>query len=265
MKYLLTLAFVGTGYSGWQSQKNSLSVQSVLTDACRQVFGGDVLVTGCSRTDAGVHAKGFCCALSLPEGKLFPDTLPAEKIPFALNRHLPDDIGVISARTVPDYFHPRYSAVGKTYEYVFLASELRNPFYTDRAYWIKRKIDPDSLVRMKTASSFFEGTHDFSAYMSSGSSVADTVRTVMSADVISRGDTVVFTVTADGFLYNMVRIMAGTLLEVAKGRINPDDIPSITGSRDRSLAGPTAPACGLYLVKAHYKPDWSLNEKNYRN
>ncbi len=243
MRRMLTLRYDGTAYHGWQVQDNALSVQSVLQDAVCAVLGERVGITGCSRTDAGVHANMFCCHLDIQKD------ISDERLICALNAHLPDDIAVFGCKEVTDDFHARYSCTGKNYIYKIYDNPYRNPFYNRYALHVKRPIDVDLLNR---AAAGFVGKHDFSGFCSTGSSVKDTVRNVSAATVKREDDMVIFSVTADGFLYNMVRIMVGTLLYVNEGKISADEIPQIIESMDRSRAGKTAAAHGLYLNKVNY-------------
>lgn len=242
-RVMLTIRYDGTAYHGWQVQTNALSVQSVLQNAAESVLGVRPDITGCSRTDSGVHANMFCCHLDLEK------SISDDSFIRALNAHLPDDIAVYGCERVSDCFHARYSCTGKNYIYKFYDSPYRNPFYNGYALHIKRGIDADL---MNSAARHFIGTHDYKGFCSSGSSVKDTVRTVTKSQVERIGDTVVFSVTADGFLYNMVRIMAGTLIYVNEGKISADEIPEIIASKERSRAGKTAAAHGLYLNEVYY-------------
>jgi tRNA pseudouridine38-40 synthase len=240
---LLTLRYDGSAYHGWQVQENAVTVQQTLQDAIEAVFGDRLPVTGCSRTDAGVHAKMFCVNFRTDSA------LACDRIPYALNAHLPDDIGVYACRQVPDDFHARYSCVSKQYVYVIRNSPFRDPFAVGRAATVRWPLDEDMLHREAQA---FCGTHDFAAFAAAGGSVEDTVRTVHEARVRRDGETVCFEVRADGFLYNMVRIMVGTLLDVASGKLPQGSIPEILRSLDRSRAGVTAPPQGLYLQSVQY-------------
>lgn len=251
MKLKLTLSFDGAAYCGWQAQLNALSVQTVLTAAAKKLYGKDCLITGCSRTDSGVHAKNYVCTLEFADEDDITAVIPADAVPFALNSKLPDDIAVLAAETVAKDFHPRYSVRSKTYEYIFYDSRVRSPFYSGRAHTVK-PLSAESIAKMNDAATLMRGKRDFASFMASGSKITDTVRCVFEAKVERRGDTVVFSVTADGFLYNMVRIMAGTLLAVGTGRILPDDIPDIITACDRSRAGVTLPPDGLYLCRVDY-------------
>lgn len=249
MNFLLTLAYDGTNYCGFQVQPNGRSVAQTFQDALEQVLGSRPDIKGCSRTDAGVHALGFML-------NFHADThIPPEKLPLALNQHLPPDIRVLAARYVPEDFHARYAAHTKTYRYRIHNHPIDSPF--DAAYYtrIPRRLDEK---RMDEAARKFVGTHDFLALCAAGSSAAahgDTVRTITACSVQRSGDDVTIEVTADGYLYNMVRILAGTLCEVGAGRLQPEQIPEILASRDRSKAGPTLPAKGLFLKSVEYDMD----------
>ncbi len=244
-RLLLTLRYKGTAYHGWQVQRNSITVQETLQNAVERVTGVRSGVTGCSRTDAGVHADMFCCAMDTAS------LLRGGKMVRALNACLPPDIAVYDCREVPPEFHPRYQALGKRYVYRFWNAPARNPFYADTTVQVMRPLPVEALSR---AAADFCGTHDFAAFCAAGSTVEDTVRTVTDSRVTASGPLVRFEVAADGFLYNMVRIMAGTLLDMAAGRIPFDAIPAVLESRDRARAGTTAPAQGLFL-KAVYYPE----------
>ena len=228
MNFLLTLAYDGTNYCGFQVQPNGRSVAAVFQDALEAVLGARPDIKGCSRTDAGVHALGFRL-------NFHADTrIPPEKLPLALNQHLPPDIRVLAARVVPEDFHARYAAHTKTYLYRIHNHPIDSPF--DAAYYTRMPKHLDE-VRMQAAAQQFVGTHDFLALCAAGSSAE---------------------VTADGYLYNMVRILAGTLCEVGAGRMQPEQIPGILAGCDRSQAGPTLPAKGLFLKCVEY-PDMKEN------
>lgn len=259
MKLLLKISFVGTAYNGFQCQKNGVAVQNVLTDAAGKVFGEKCLVTGSSRTDAGVHALGFCVTVETPDNPDAVLRIPTEKVHRAFRTVLPEDISVVGAAVVSDDFHPRYSAKGKKYIYRIWDRPTDNPFEINRSARCFYRITDEKLETLKKAASYFVGRHDFASFMASGSKITDTVREVFISDVYREdGGAVVFAVAADGFLYNMVRIMAGTLLDTLQGKISPDDIPKIISSRDRRTAGPTAPPYGLYLKEVYYdeKINW---------
>ncbi|MBP5269810.1 MAG: tRNA pseudouridine(38-40) synthase TruA [Clostridia bacterium] len=251
MKTLLTISFDGSGFSGFQYQPGVPTVQGSLTTAARRLFGDGCLVTGCSRTDAGVHAIGFCATLELPGGER--PKIDIRKIPDAMNFHLPESVSVLSAREVPDSFHPRYSVVDKTYSYLISLSPKRMPLTVGRVYTPSAPIDGHALETMDAAARLLEGKRDFASYMASGSKITDTVRTIRSASVRAEHGVAVITLTADGFLYNMVRIISGTLLDIAHRGADPGVISRITEARDRKAAGPTLPPYGLYLVSVNYE------------
>jgi tRNA pseudouridine38-40 synthase len=253
MKILLHISFIGTNYCGYQVQPNGITIQQKLNEAAERLFGYPCDIVGCSRTDSGVHANEFCASVSKKKEKYIETNIPIERIPLALTSYLPEDISVNFAEWVDDEFHPRYNVKYKEYVYKIWNHPVRNPFLSDRAWHCPKKIDEPMLERMQVASKRYVGTHDFSSYMASDSKVIDTVRTVTSAQVYREGEhTIIFKVCADGFLYNMVRIMTGTLIDTAYGKIEPEEIDEITGSRDRRKAGTTAPPCGLYLNKVVY-------------
>ena len=253
MKLFLKLAFLGTNYHGYQVQENGDTVQARLNAAAEQLFGFPCDVVGCSRTDSGVHAAAFCVTVAKRGEPSLPFTIPTDKVPVALNSLLPEDISILEAREVEDSFHARYDVVSKEYEYKIWNGPCKNPFLADRAHYLPKSISDETLEKMNFAASAFVGTHDFSSFMAQGSKITDPRHTVHCADLRREGDMIIFRVAADGFLYNMVRIMVGTLIDVAQGRIAPDAVSAILSAKNRQLAGATAPACGLYLNKVFYK------------
>ncbi len=252
MKLLLKIKYLGTHFCGYQVQKDKRTVQCELNRAARELFSHECDITGCSRTDSGVHANMFCATVTKKGESLLATDIDITKIPRAMTAHLPPDISVYGAEWVADDFHPRYDVKYKEYIYRIYNGEVRDPFYEGRALHIPQKIDSDALEKMNIAASKFVGEHDFSAFMAQGSTVESTVRRVIYADVTRKGDIITFRVAADGFLYNMVRIMTGTLLSVASGKLSPDIIGDIISSGCRERAGMTAPAHGLYLNKVTY-------------
>ena len=252
MKIFLKISYLGSAYCGYQVQPNADTVQGRLNGAARELFGFECDVVGCSRTDSGVHANTFCATLSKRGEAGIECDIPEGAIPFALGRFLPNDIVVKAARYVGDEFHPRYDVKKKEYIYKIYASRLPDPFLHGRVWHYPREIDDWAVERMNEAARTFVGKHDFAAFMASGSSVASTEREVFEAEVTKEGDIVVFRVSADGFLYNMVRIITGTLIGVAEGKYSPDDMGEIIASCDRKRAGQTAPPEGLYLNKVYY-------------
>lgn len=247
MRYLLYIKYIGTNYCGWQVQNNALSVQTVVQDAIEKVFCHRPDLKGCSRTDSGVHANMYCCHFDSQK------EISPRAVILGMNVNLPRDVAVFDCRIVSEDFHARYSCVEKEYVYVIHHSSYRDPFWEGRAYRYFGKLDENELNR---GAQHFCGTHDFSAFCSAGAKKGDKVRTVKYASVTRQGDMVTFKVCADGFLYNMVRIMAGTLLKIAEGKIKADDIPEIIESKDRRRAGGTAPAVGLYLNDVRYDKDF---------
>ena len=239
----MRLMYDGSKYHGWQVQKTEITVAETVENALSKVCGHRVKVTGCGRTDAGVHALKYCANFKTD------CQIPADRLPFALNTRLPDDISVIRALEVEPEFNAILSCRKKEYTYKIYNSRIRDPFYNNRAYFYPMKINIDA---MRAAAAQFEGTHDFAAVRSVGTETKTTVRTVHYCLVEKDDPTINIRICADGFLYNMVRIIVGTLLEVGKGGIAPDAIPEILASLDRQNAGPTAPAKALFLWEVRY-------------
>lgn len=252
MKLLLKISYLGTAYCGYQVQTNGATVQQKMNQATEAVFGYPCDIVGCSRTDSGVHANEFCLTVAKKGEASLDFSIPLDKIPTALNCRLPADISVLDAQLVSDEFHARYDVKYKEYVYKIWNGKNKNPFLADRALFPQAPISEEGVAAMRQAASRFVGRYDFATYMATGSKIKDSVRTVFYSDVTVEGDVITFRIAADGFLYNMVRIMAGTLLEVARGSILPEDIVEITRSKDRRLAGATAPAHGLYLNRVSY-------------
>ncbi len=247
MKYFAKIKYLGTDFHGFQVQPALRTVQGELNAALDAAFGLPCKVTGCSRTDAGVHANEFCLTVECDGG-----TIPADKLPIAVSRFLPNDLSLFYAKECEESFHPRYDVKQKEYLYRIMNTRIYDPFYYGRVWFLPRYIDESALAKMNEAAAHFIGKKDFSTFMAEGSDVEDTVRNVKSLSVVRDGDFIDVKISADGFLYNMVRIIVGTLAEVAFGRISPDEIPDIIESRDRSRAGMTAPAEGLYLNRVLY-------------
>lgn len=240
---LLTLRFDGTPFHGWQKQNNADSVQETLENAFHSVSGKDENIIGCSRTDAGVHANMFCCNVRTE------CNISAEKIPDAINFYLPNSISVYSCREADFDFHARYNAKGKEYVYLIYNGKYRNPFYENKALYYPY---PLNIAKINENAKDFAGVHDFSAFCSADSSVQDKVREIYDCKAEQNGDIVKITVKGNGFLYNMVRIMVGTLLGIENGKIENGSIPKIIESRDRTRAGVTSKPEGLYLNKVIY-------------
>ncbi|CEQ27024.1 tRNA pseudouridine(38-40) synthase TruA [Paraclostridium sordellii] len=238
----LTIQYNGKNYCGWQKQNDSLGVQGTIEQAIKEITSEDVKITGSGRTDAGVHALGQVANFNTES------SIPIEKIPSALNSKLPKDISIINAEEMPLDFHSRYCAKGKTYRYMIYNNSYRTPIYNNISYFVKYDLD---LEKMQKEAKSLIGTYDFKGFMSSGSSVKDTVRTIYDIQIIKQEDLIVIEVQGNGFLYNMVRIIVGTLVDIGRGRIN-SDMSSIIESKSRSMSGHTAPAQGLFLKKVDY-------------
>lgn len=242
-RILLTLSYDGTAYHGWQVQPNGITVQEILQTGLENILGKKTSVTGCSRTDAGVHAKEFCCHIDCEEN------IPDSAFLRGLNAILPQDIAVKDCKEVPPDFHARYNAKGKTYAYRILNSNKKDPFLSRYVWQIERPLNVD---KMNEFCKEVVGTHDFYAFSSSGRTVTDTVRTVTECYAEKQGDIITITVSGDGFLYNMVRIIAGTAVEYSDGRITKSDVIEAFSSKNRDKLGVTAPPQGLMLEKVHY-------------
>ena len=239
----LSLCYEGTAYHGWQVQKNAVTVAGTLEAAAAKVLGHRVHITGCGRTDAGVHAKRYIANFHTDS------RIPAERISYALNTHLPQDIAVWDAWEIHDGFNAIGSCCRKEYMYLLYNTRIRDPFYVNRAWFYPKHLDEGVL---QAAADQFLGTHDFAAVRSVGTPVKTTVRTVHHFTVQRRGDLIECRVCANGFLYNMCRAMVGTIVYAAEGKFAPADIPAILDKGDRTAAGPTVPPGGLYLSQLWY-------------
>ncbi len=247
MKYFAKIKYLGRDFCGFQVQPDKRTVQGELCSALQNTLGVPCRVTGCSRTDSGVHANEFCITVDAPGA-----SVPPEKLPVACARFLPQDISLYYAKECNDNFHPRYDACGKEYLYRIYNSRVADPFEFGRSWFLLRILDTEAIEKMRAASKHLIGKHDFSAFMAAGSDTEDTVRNVKYITVEKRGEIIEIRIFADGFLYNMVRIIVGTLCEVGFGRFSENDIQHILNSRDRSLAGQTAAPEGLYLNHVAY-------------
>lgn len=243
MNILVTIMFDGTAYHGWQFQKNSPTVQSAVSKAIDTVFNTHYDIHGCSRTDSGVHANRFCFNFICDK-----PSFDVERLPRALNTLLPFDISALEAKIVEDDFHARYSCIGKEYEYLIWNDFYRNPFYRTKACFYPKTLD---VLAINDICQGFVGRHDFASFMSDGSKIVDTVRKIQYFNAVRDGGLIRFNVCADGFLYNMVRILIGTVCDIYHGRIceTPEKIIQY---KSRKKAGFTAPAHGLYLNKIIY-------------
>ena len=245
-RFVLVCEYDGTAYCGWQRQINGPSVQQVLEETLARLTGEAVTVTGSSRTDAGVHALGLCAHFDSAT------RIPPDKLAFALNTMLPPDIRIRESSPAPEGFHARYSACGKVYRYAFFNS--RHDCAIGRQYAAHEPLPLNERLMHEEAQALC-GTHDFAAFAASGSVATSTVRTIYRAQVTRSGETVALTVLGDGFLYNMVRIIAGTLMEVGTGKRAPGAIARAIATGDRLALGQTAPAKGLTLMRVLYGGD----------
>ena len=244
MRYMLRVAYDGTEYCGWQVQPGQRTVEGTLKSALDKLMGTDVPMIGASRTDAGVHAQGNVAVFDCET------TIPADKIKYALNNLLPEDIVVTESKEVADDFHPRHCDCKKTYQYRILNTPLPDPNRRRNTYFYRGELD---MERMRRAAGCILGTHDFACFMASGSQVKDTVRTVYSLELDRADDVITMTIQGNGFLYNMVRIIAGTLIQVGRGQMEPEQVAEIIKKGERKSAGPTAPAKGLTLKVIEYE------------
>lgn len=238
----ITIQYNGKNYCGWQRQTDSLGIQGNIENAIYEITKEKVKLIGSGRTDAGVHAFGQVANF------LIKSNIPASKLPLAINSKLPKDISIIDCVEVDDDFHSRYSAKGKTYRYLIYNSQYRSPIYKDISYQVKYDLN---IERMKKEAKFLLGEHDFCGFMSSGSSVLDTVRNISDINIKTEEDLIIIEITGNGFLYNMVRIIVGTLVDIGRGKID-ESLEDIIDSKDRKRAGHTAPAHGLFLKKVYY-------------
>ncbi|MEG1741498.1 MAG: tRNA pseudouridine(38-40) synthase TruA [Acetivibrio sp.] len=239
-RIMLVIAYDGTNYCGWQIQPHHKTIEGEINAALTKLLGVSVEVIGASRTDAGVHALGNLAVFDTCS------QIPGEKFKHALNQRLPGDIRIQESREVERTFHPRYCNSRKTYEYRILSREVEQPMERLYAHHTYYKLN---LEAMQEAALFFCGEHDFKSFCSIGTQVKNTVRTIYALEIKKKEDLITIQVTGSGFLYNMVRILAGTLIEVGRGRRQPEDMKRILEGKDRSLAGPTAPAKGLRLLE----------------
>ncbi len=243
-RYMLEVAYDGTNYCGWQVQPGKATIEGELNKALTTLLGQEIEVIGASRTDSGVHGLGNVAVFDAET------RIPGEKFKYALNQRLPEDIRVQTSKEVESNFHPRHCNSRKTYEYRILTREIELPTERLYAHFTYRKLD---IARMQKAAEYVVGEHDFKSFCSAGSQVKETVRTVYMLSVTKEEDLIKIRITGSGFLYNMVRIIAGTLMEIGMGAMEPEQMKDIIAGCDRSLAGPTAPAKGLRLVKIEYE------------
>lgn len=250
-RVMLTVAYDGTNYRGWQVQPNGETIEGILNRCLSELLGEDVAVIGASRTDSGVHAMGNVAVFDTKTH------IPAEKIVYALNRRLPEDIRIQKSEEVDTSFHPRHIASRKTYEYRIYCAPFPMPVKRLYSYFTYVPMD---VTRMQKAAAYLVGEHDFKSFCNTEAQVESTVRRIESLHVSAEGREIAIRVTGRGFLYNMVRIIAGTLMEAGRGHIEPEAVEQILKARDRQAAGPTAPACGLTLVQIEYLADEQIVE-----
>ncbi len=239
----LIIEYDGKSFNGWQKQPDRLNIQGEIEKAIGEITGEEIDLTASGRTDAGVHSLGQTANFKTNS------EIPIEKFAIAINSKLKKSIVIKSAEEVDERFHSRYSVKSKTYRYTINNSAMGTALYRDMEYHFPLEVD---IEKMKQAAKFFEGEHDFKAFKASGTSSKSSVRTIYKAEVIKNEDKIYIELTGNGFLYNMVRIISGTLLDVGIGKISPDEIPQIIESKDRKQAGKTLPAHGLCLIKVEY-------------
>lgn len=240
----LTIEYDGTNYAGWQIQPNGLAVQQVIEDALRQLLGETVRLRSSGRTDAGVHARGMVAAFRTATA------FPLRAYIDGTNRFLPPDIAILDASETSAAFRPIGDALAKHYRYTILTTAVRSPLHRFHAWHVR---DPLDLTAMKQAARHFVGRHDYAAFRASNCAAKTTVRRVDAVSVGREGNFIIIDVIGEGFLKNMVRVMAGTLVDIGRGRFAPDHVVSLLQNRDRKKAGVTAPACGLCLMRVDYQ------------
>ena len=237
------MAYKGTAYHGYQRQDNAVTVQEVVEKCVSRVLNTPTEIIGCSRTDTGVHANAYCFSVKTDR------EIPVRNFVRGVNGYLPSDITLLSCEEADEDFHARYSCKGKEYVYLIHNSECRNPFAEDLQYHYRRHMD---LELMRKAAGYFVGTHDFSSFCSQASEKTNTVRTVNSLSIDRNGNLVTVTISGDGFLYNMVRIIVGTLIDAGHHKITAKEVKNILELKDRSKSPETAPAKGLFLYRVKY-------------
>ena len=239
----LIVSYDGTGYCGWQVQPNGITVEEVLNKTISKMTGEDIHVIGASRTDSGVHALGNVAVFDTNS------TIPADRMAAALNQRLPEDIVIRHSEEVPMDFHPRYCDCAKTYEYHILNAKIPVPTMRNTSYFVSYDLNIDD---MRKGASYLIGEHDFVSFCNVRTDVENTVRTIYSLDIEEQGEQLIVRIKGNGFLYNMVRIIVGTLVRVGRGFYQPEKVKEILEAKDRKAAGVTAPPQGLYLVEIEY-------------
>lgn len=240
----IEIEYDGTNYSGWQMQKNAITIQGEITKALKKLTGKYIIVHGSGRTDKGVHARGQVANF------IIDNRIPIEGIPLAINRYVPKDISIIRAREVPMDFHSRYDAIRKGYSYHIHESKHRSPLLRNYSYHVYYELDHN---KMREAAKTLVGTHDFQGFMTNrGNDIKSTIRTIYSLDIVKEGNSLWIYMEGDGFLYNMIRIIVGTLVEIGRGKMPVKQINQVLKSKKRIIAGHTAPPQGLFLDKVYY-------------
>lgn len=245
-RIMLTVAYDGTNYSGWQIQPHAETIEGILNRELSRLLGEEIKVIGASRTDAGVHAEGAVCVFDT-ESKI-----PSDKFSYALNQSLPQDIRIRKSEEVPSDFHPRKCESRKTYAYRIWHDQFPMPTKERYTYWVYTKLD---VERMRKAASYLVGQHDFVSFCSTHTQTENTVRTIWYLSVLEEGKEITILVCGNGFLYNMVRIIAGTLIEIGQGKREPEEVKEMLLARDRASSGPTAPPQGLCLMEYEFDLD----------
>lgn len=240
----LTIAYDGTNYCGWQVQPNGITVEEVVNKALKKLTGEDIQVIGASRTDSGVHALGNVAVFDTHT------TIPPERISYALNQRLPEDIVIVKSEEVAEDFHPRYCDCSKTYEYHILNTRIPIPTKRLTNYFVSYDLD---VEKMRKAAGYLIGEHDFVSFCNVRTDVEDTVRTVTELEILKDGEEITIRISGNGFLYNMVRIIVGTLIRVGRGFYEPEKVKEILEAKDRKTAGVTAPPHGLILAEIRYE------------
>jgi len=242
-KIKITIEYDGTNYSGWQIQPDQISVQQKIEEALKALFNDDVKIHGAGRTDAGVHALGQVAHFELDAD------IPSERIKYAINTKLPKDIRIVKSEEADIDFHARYNAKGKVYRFQIHNADIPSAIFRNNRYHVRQILDVEKMIE---AGAFFLGVHEFSAFCGSGTDVDNKVREIYRIDIVKRGNVIELEFQGSGFLYHMIRIMVGTLIDVGKGKIKPQAISEIILSGDRCNAGATAGGCGLCLVRVLY-------------
>lgn len=240
----LTVAYDGTNYCGWQIQPNGITIEEILNKKLSKLTGEDIHIIGASRTDSGVHALGNIAVLDTET------TIPPMRLAYALNQRMPEDIVIVKSEEVPSDWHPRYCHSVKTYEYHILNSEIPDPNRRLNRYFVSYHLD---IEHMRRAAQYLTGEHDFASFCNVRTNVEDTVRTVYELTITKTGDELTIRIRGNGFLYNMVRIIVGTLIRVGRGFYTPEKVKDILEAKDRQAAGVTAPPHGLMLVGIEYE------------